>query len=116
MKKAVLLFCIIGTLVLTAGLTGCASQQLYSWESYQDQVYSYLSGEDVTAQITALEKDKQKIDSSGKLAGPGFYAQLGLLYSHIGDDVNAVACFETEKAHFPEAAQYMDYLIGRYKK
>ena len=114
MNKKSMIF-ILPALILALSAAGCASQ-LYSWGSYQEQVYSYLSGDDITAQIQALEKDKQKIDASGKLAGPGFYAQLGLLYSETGDIANAVACFETEKAHFPESAQYMDYLIGRYKK
>ncbi|MCL2319150.1 MAG: DUF4810 domain-containing protein [Treponema sp.] len=102
--------------VLAACLAGCASQQLYYWGSYQDQVYSYLSGESLPAQIQALEKDKEKITSSGKAAPPGFYAQLGLLYAETGDRANAIACFETEKAHFPEAAPYMDYLLKRYKQ
>ena len=66
--------------------------------------------------ILALERDKEKIESSGKAAPPGFYAQLGLLYAETGDAAMAIAYFETEKALFPEADTYMDFILGQLQE
>ena len=105
-------------LVFAACLFGCASQPetLYAWGSYESQVYAHLKGESREAQIEALERDREKIEASGKTAPPGFYAHLGLLYAETGNDAKAIACFETEKVRFPEATAYMDFLLGKYAK
>ncbi|MDR0769772.1 MAG: DUF4810 domain-containing protein [Burkholderiales bacterium] len=105
-------------LVFAAFLSGCATppQSLYSWGSYESQVYAHLKGESRGAQIEALERDQEKIAASGKTAPPGFYAHLGLLYAEIGDDAKAIASFETEKARFPEAAAYMNFLLKKNEK
>ena len=105
-------------IVFSAGFSACATspQTLYSWESYETQVYAYLKGENQEAQIEALESDKEKIEASGKAFPPGFYAQLGLLYTEAGDSTMAITCFETEKALFPEAATYMDFILKNYER
>ena len=95
-------------------LSGCISQQLYYWGSYEDQLYGYFKGEDRQNQIAALKKDEEKMAASGKKAPPGFYAHLGMLYAEAGGDAEAITCFETEKSLFPEAAGFMDYLLKRY--
>jgi hypothetical protein len=105
-------------IVLVGGLSGCATppQPLYAWGSYESQVHAHLKGESREAQIEALERDQELIEASGKTAAPGFYAHLGLLYAEVGNDAKAVACFETEKARFPEAATFMDFLLKKYGK
>ncbi|MDR2881200.1 MAG: DUF4810 domain-containing protein [Azoarcus sp.] len=105
-------------LVFVACLSGCASspETLYAWGSYESQVYAHLQGESREAQIEALERDQEKIEASGKTAPPGFYAHLGMLYAETGNDAKAVACFETEKTRFPEAAAYMNFLLKKYEK
>ena len=87
---------------------------LYSWGTYESQVYAYLRGESREAQIQALERDSERIEASGKTAPPGFYAHLGLLYAEIGDEEKAIACFVMEKTRFPEAGVYMDFLLRRF--
>ena len=98
---------------VSANFSACTSpsKTLYSWGSYESQVYAYLNGESREAQIGALERDREKIEASGYALPPGFYAHLGLLYAEVGNETMAVSCFETEKAHFPEAAAYMDFLL-----
>jgi len=111
---------IFPALVFGVGLFGCASQQrpqpLYAWGHYESQVYAHLKGESREAQIEVLERDREKIEASGKTAPPGFYAHLGLLYAETGNDAKAIACFETEKVRFPEAVAYMDFLLKKYAK
>ena len=94
--------------------SGCASQQLYYWGSYEDQQYAYLKGESREKQIEVLQKDLEKCTTDGKKSPPGFYAYMGMLYSEIGNDQEAIACFEMEKSLFPEAAGLMDFLLKRY--
>lgn len=105
-------------LTLVALLSGCASApaSLYGWGSYEEQVFAHLQGESREAQIVAMERDAEIIKTSGKIAPPGFYAHLGLLYAETGHDDKAIACFETEKARFPEAAAFMDFLLDKYRR
>ena len=108
---------VFAALVCAACLCACQSApQLYSWGSYETQVYAYLKGDNQGGQIVTLEQDLQEIESNGKAVPPGFYAHLGLLYVESGDDAKAIACFQAEKSHFPEAAPFMDFLLGRYGK
>ena len=99
-------------------LSGCASapKSLYRWESYEAQVYAHLQGESREAQIEATERDAEKIDASGKIAPPGFYAHLGLLYAETGHDDKAISCFGKEKARFPESVAFMDFLLNKYRQ
>ena len=108
---------VFAALVLAACLCGCQSApRLYSWGSYETQMYAYLKGAGREAQVVTLERDLQEIESGGKAVPPGFYAHLGLLYAESGNDAKAIACFQAEKARFPEAAAFMDFLLGRYGK
>ena len=109
-----IIFC---SLLLAAGLTGCANQpqSLYNWDQYQPQVYGYLQGEggDITQQITALEKNEQEAKGKGQTLPPGFYAHLGLLYARQGHDDKAASAFMMEKSRYPESATYMDFLLSK---
>ncbi|MDR2030800.1 MAG: DUF4810 domain-containing protein [Azoarcus sp.] len=100
---------------LAALFSGCASapRPLYDWGSYEAQVYAHLKGESREAQIEAMERDLQKIHARGRTALPGFFAHLGLLYRETGNDAKAAECFEMEKRRFPEAAPFMDFLLGK---
>ena len=93
-----------------------APSSLYSWGNYENKVYAYLQGESPAAQIDALQNDLLKIEETGKKAPPGYYAHLGMLYADVGEQGLAISCFMAEKARFPEAAVFMDYLLARYKK
>ncbi|AIC20930.1 MULTISPECIES: DUF4810 domain-containing protein [Pseudomonas] len=101
--------------VLLAGCSG--PKTLYQWETYQAQTYEYFKGEEAKeAQVEALERDLQKIKSTGKAVPPGYHAHLGMLYAGLGKDDQMVQQFNTEKALFPESAPYMDFLLKNAKK
>lgn len=105
------------TLAASALLAGCSSPQtLYQWEGYEPQVYEYFKGEEPKeAQAEALERDLQKIRSTGKAVPPGYHAHLGLLYLSMGKDDQMVQQFNTEKNLFPESGRYMDFLLENAK-
>jgi hypothetical protein len=108
----------IASMLLMSGLlAGCNSPKtLYQWEDYQPQVYEYFKGEEPKeAQAEALERDLQKIKSTGKTPPPGYHAHLGLLYLSLGKDDQMVQQFRTEKTLFPESTQYMDFLLKNAK-
>ncbi|KAF0865979.1 DUF4810 domain-containing protein [Pseudomonas sp. LD120] len=107
-----------GALLASVLLTGCSGPKtLYQWETYQAQTYEYFKGEEAReAQVEALERDLQKIKSTGKAVPPGYHAHLGMLYAGLGKDDQMVQQFNTEKALFPESAPYMDFLLKNAKQ
>jgi len=88
---------------------------LYSYGNYENKTYAYLQGESPAAQISVLQDDLLKIEKAGRKVPPGYYAHLGMLYAEVGERGLAISCFMVEKARFPEAAVFMDYLLERYK-
>ncbi len=114
MARPVMAAAVLGSVLLA----GCsAPKTLYQWESYQTQTYEYFKGEGAReAQIEALERDLQKIKSTGKAVPPGYHAHLGMLYAGLGKDDQMVQQFNTEKALFPESAKYMDMLLKSAKQ
>ncbi|KDD65611.1 hypothetical protein V466_28245 [Pseudomonas mandelii PD30] len=119
MFKVYAKWALMASTVLVSGLlAGCNSgpKTLYQWESYQPEVYEYFKGEEPKeAQAEALERDLQKIRSTGKTPPPGYHAHLGLLYLSMGKDDQMVQQFRTEKALFPESTPYMDFLLKNAK-
>jgi len=109
---------VLPVFVLAICISSCESSpgSLYSWGSYEAQVYAYLNGESPGEQLTALERDLEKTEADGKAVPPGFYAQMGLLYVETGRAEEAVACFTMEKTLFPEAAVFMDFLLANYER
>ena len=105
-------------LVFAACFSACETspQSLYYWGNYESQVYAYLNGDSRGAQIQAMERDLEKAAANSRVVPPGFFAHLGLLYAETGNDADAAACFEAEKAFFPEAASYMDLLLRNMGK
>jgi len=98
-------------------ISACTSAPgtLYSYGNYENKVYAYLQGESPAEQISVLQNDLLKIEEKGRKAPPGYYAHLGMLYAEVGEHGLAISCFMVEKARFPEAAVFMDYLLERYK-
>ena len=101
-------------------LTGCvtAPQPLYSWNSYQKQVYSYLKSDSPAKeeQILEMEKGMHQAAGTGTRLPPGYQAHLGLLYLNAGRTDQALAAWAQEKKQFPESTQYIDYLVSNMKK
>lgn len=107
-------------LCLALLLSGCASppQPLYHWNGYENQVYRYLrsEGEARELQIQTLEQGQAESAARHSVLPPGYLAHLGLLYLDAGRTDDALRVWESEKAAFPESAQYIDYLIGNLKR
>ena len=116
--KGRFVYCVLSAFFLAICFSSCETSpgSLYSWGSYELQVYAYLNGESRGEQLAALERDLEKIEAGGKAVPPGFYAQLGLLYFEMGNAVEAIACFTMEKTLFPEAAVFMDFLLTNYRR
>lgn len=106
------------SVLIGATLAGCAAppKTLYQWERYQPQVYEYFKGQAPDAQISALEEDLQKIRATGSQPPPGYHAQLGLLYSQVGNFDRFAQELAVEKDLYPESAVYMDFLLKKLIK
>ena len=107
---------VLPIIILAVCFSACESSpnSLYSWGSYESQVYAYLNGESRGAQLAALERDLEKTEAGGKAVPPGFYAHMGLLYAEMGNTMEAVSCLIMEKNLFPEASVFMDFLLANY--
>ncbi|OOF58054.1 DUF4810 domain-containing protein [Rodentibacter myodis] len=105
----------VGVLVSALLLAACGSNnQIYNWGSgaYSSSVYQSLIQEgDPQAQLTALEEMTQS--TKGKKAPPGLYAQIGLLYSQLGDTSKAKDAFDMETRLFPESKSYIQFLLTK---
>lgn len=106
---------LITTVVLA--LSGCANtnKELYSWGTYEPQVYSYFKGESPEKQIDVLEKHLAEVKADGETPPPGFYAHLGLLYSKVGRESEMKTMFDMEKNLFPESAVFIDNINNGFK-
>jgi hypothetical protein len=102
---------------LAALLSACATQApqpLYVWGDYQRQLYASLKGDgDPQAQLQALNAHAEKVRGKGAALPPGFRAHQGFLNLQLGRPDEARQLFEAEKASFPEAQPYMDFLLKR---
>lgn len=100
--------------LIVAVLGGCAQQprSLYGWGSYQDQVYTYLKGEDsdYARQIEALQRDAEKAKAANLPLPPGYHAQLALLYDKLGQTDNAHSELLAEQAAYPEATSFVTFI------
>ncbi len=99
-----------------AGLLSACVQQpksMYSWQSYQGSVYAYLKddGADYATQTLAMEKNIQTARAANAELPPGFRAHLGMLYMKMGEGDKGAEQMQEEKAAFPEAAPFMDFLL-----
>ncbi len=111
---------IVVLLFAAAALAGCVRKQplLYQWGSYEDQVYAQYTDPGkvpIEEQLLDLERDYQEARAADKPVPPGYHAYVGYLYFQLGKTDQALQSFETEKALFPESAQYMDRLIAKLK-
>lgn len=100
---------------LAGVLSACVQQpkSMYSWQSYQGSVYSYLKddGGDYATQTLAMEKNIETARAANAELPPGFRAHLGMLYMKMGNGDKGVEQMQGEKAAFPEAAPFMDFLL-----
>lgn len=100
---------------LAGVLSACVQQpkSMYSWQSYEGSVYAYLKddGGDYATQTLAMEKNIETARAANAELPPGFRAHLGMLYLKMGEGDKGVEQMQGEKAAFPEAAPFMDFLL-----
>ncbi|MEQ1976009.1 DUF4810 domain-containing protein [Xenorhabdus sp. SGI240] len=110
---------LLGSLLVAESLVGCvnAPKTIYEWGNYQSTLYQYYQ-QDKTGpqeQLQALQKVVEQAKAKDNPVPPGLHAQMGLLYSNIGNIGDAFQQFEIEKNLFPESAPYMDFLLSKNK-
>ena len=96
---------------LLAACGGGRGHYLYDWGNgtYANSMYQTMIQEgDPQSQLHNLETLAQ----NGKRPAPGLYAQIGLLYSQIGNPSQAAAAFNREAELFPESKPYMQFLLN----
>lgn len=101
-------------------LQGCATKpaSLYQWQGYEDNVDAYFRTDKLNpqAQTQLMEEDLKKIQASGGIAPPGYYAHLGLLYGQQGNLDQFALQVQAEKKLYPESGTFMDFLLRNFKK
>lgn len=106
----------VGILASALFLVACGSnQQMYNWGggAYTSSTYQSLTQEgDPQEQLKALEEIAQD-SAKGKKVPPGLYAQMGLLYSQLGDTSKATEAFNMETQLFPESKSYIQFLLTK---
>ena len=105
----------LGVVLCVSLLSGCATQPqtLYSWGTYQNQVYAHLKASTTPEQqIQELEKNLQNPKIKQPIA-PGYHAHLGLLYGEVGRVNEMREQFAIEKQLFPESTAFMDFLLTK---
>ena len=92
----------VALFVTFLSLTGCAANKpLYSWGSYESEVYAFFKGDSVEKQIEALEKHLIGTEGKREVLPPGFYAHLGMLYGKVGRGTEAKALLDKEAQLYP---------------
>ncbi len=107
-------------LLVCLALQGCATQpaSLYQWQGYENNVDAYFRSDKLSpqAQTQLMEEDLQKIQASGGIVPPGYYAHLGLLYGQQGNLDQFSLQMQAEKKQYPESETFMDFLLRNFKK
>ena len=115
MKYFINTFLLSSLVVLLTACGSNANQTIYHWDkAYIDSVYESLNEEgDINTQISNLEKIIQDSYTNKKKIAPGLYAQLGLLYSKIGNNSKSIMNLNKEMEMFPESKQYITFLKNK---
>jgi len=98
-------------------LTGCASNSLYQWGGYEEQLYAaYKDPTKVETLRLKLESLLQEAQQSGRRAAPGLYAELGTLYLQAGNRPQAIRYYELERRTWPESTLLMTAMIQNLER
>jgi hypothetical protein len=100
--------------------TGCATAlpALYDWGAYPQALAVQLrqSGGDAASQASRLEEQLQRAGGAARAAPPGLHAHLALPHTQLGNEALALRHLQAEKALYPEAAPYMDFLLRNARR
>jgi len=106
-------------LLVIALLSGCATNQLYYWGDYQNQMYEsarFPGSSRPEEQLAQLQQGVEQATERGLSIAPGIYAHMGYLQALLEQPQAAILAFQQEKLLFPEAKPFMDQLIQRIKQ
>ena len=98
-------------LIILGGI-GCAtSTSLYSWGTYDSDMYQYYKNPD--SRESLMLNLSTLIDSAeqNQTIPPGIYAEYGYLLLEAGNPSDALVYFEKEKSKWPESTIIMDKMI-----
>lgn len=107
---------LIFLLTIAAGLSGCESNRIFYWGSYEQMVYQNYAmpgAVSSSAQVQQLQNEIAQANQKGLYIAPGLYAYLGYLAVNAGQKSLALQAFQEEKKLFPESTRLMDDLISK---
>lgn len=106
---------VVAALALLGGCALLPTQPMYQWNGYQRLLYDDLNGNgrSPNQQILLMEEWAEQARRRSAALPPGFRAHLGMMYLRVGRSVEAQRLWQEEKARFPEAAPFMDFLLAR---
>lgn len=103
------------TLLISAGLAGCAPKTLYDWGKYEDSLYLRYADKDF-GQAESYVNQSLPTTAHPSRVPPGVYADYGFLLYRRGNYSGALEYFEKEKKTYPESAALMTKLIERVQQ
>jgi len=121
MAKFWIIYGALGLLALAAVLWDYQRRRtatLYDWGAYPQALALHLkqSGGDAARQASRLEEQLQRAGGAACAAPPGLHAHLALLHAQLGNEALALRHLQAEKALYPEAAPYMDFLLRNARR
>ena len=112
-RRVILLLAVVAFL----GLGGCASNSLYQWGDYEDNLYAaYKDTTKSEALRLKLEAHIQAMEKAGQKVAPGLYAEVGTLYLQAGQRQAAMGWYQRERAAWPESTQLMTSMIQNLER
>ncbi len=103
--------------VASLAMGGCASNKLYQWGDYEDNLYAaYKDATKAEALRLKLEAHIQAMEKASQKVAPGLYAEVGTLYLQAGQRKTAMAWYQRERAAWPESTQLMTSMIQNLER
>ncbi len=110
MKNLILL-----PLLLVFGACTTLSDAGYYWGNYASTSYLIVdqsSDQSYRTHAEELNRIIQKSQEKNLKIPPGIYAELGFMYSKLGEEDNAATQFNLEMENYPESRVFLERLIG----
>lgn len=112
MRHFLWIFLMVGLLTACAG--GAKEPSLYHWGSYPNSVYQGMSNNmSPDEQLDILNQYLDESQVQEYAVAPGVHAQMGMLYTLLGQSQQAEDAFIEEKNLFPEAERFMGFLLKK---
>lgn len=113
MKKTFVLglFCL---LLVSCVTTTPASKPLYSWNNYQEEMYSYAkeeNGENLKKLMKTYQNIIDKQTGSRKVIPPGICADYGYLLYKQGKKEEGLSFLNKEMVLYPESSVFVSRII-----